>query len=219
MRGARATARPSSDDRRAAMLAIARAAFLREGYAAASVAEIAAKIGGSKATLYSYFPSKKDLFVAVIEDEVRRMFVPLFDMDETQEAPFVRSSRDSAGASSTCCWPRVRSGFFYRLVVAESARFPEVGQAAYQFGIHHRPRSSGRVFRRGDGAGRTAAGGGVGRGDAIPGFVLRRAAPEAAVRRRRRRRPRRRREAGKERRDDLSGRLRPPSEVSRAARA
>ena len=40
------------------MLDIARAAFLREGYAAASMSEIAAKVGGSKATLYSYFPSK-----------------------------------------------------------------------------------------------------------------------------------------------------------------
>ena len=66
------------------MLEIARAAFLREGYAAASMSEIAAKVGGSKATLYSYFPSKKDLFAAVIEEEVRRKFVPLFEMDETR---------------------------------------------------------------------------------------------------------------------------------------
>ena len=84
MRAARATARPRSDDRRAAMLEIARAAFLREGYAAASVSEIAAKVGGSKATLYSYFPSKKDLFAAVIEEEVRQMLAPLFEMGETQ---------------------------------------------------------------------------------------------------------------------------------------
>jgi AcrR family transcriptional regulator len=99
------------------------------------MAEIAAKIGGSKATLYSYFPSKKDLFVAVIEDEVRRMFVPLFDMDETQGAfrtvleRFARRFIDTLLAADSVA--------FYRVVVAESARFPEVGQAAYRFGVQH----------------------------------------------------------------------------------
>jgi AcrR family transcriptional regulator len=117
------------------MLGIARAAFLREGYAAASMSEIAAKVGGSKATLYSYFPSKKDLFVAVIEEEVRQMLAPLFEMDETQGdvrtvlERFGRRFLDLLLADDTIA--------FYRLVVAESARFPEVGQAAYQFGVQH----------------------------------------------------------------------------------
>jgi AcrR family transcriptional regulator len=115
------------------MLAIARAAFLGEGYAAASMAEIAAKIGGSKATLYSYFPSKKDLFVAVIEDEVRRMFVPLFDMDETQGAFHMVLERFAQRFLNLLLTEDSIS--FYRLVVAESSRFPEVGQAAYQSGV------------------------------------------------------------------------------------
>ncbi len=135
MRGARATARPRSDDRRAAMLEIARAAFLREGYAAASMSDIAAKVGGSKATLYSYFPSKKDLFAAVIEEEVRQRLAPLFEMNETQgDLPtvlerFARHFLDLLLAEDTVA--------FYRLIVAESARFPEVGQAAYQIGVQH----------------------------------------------------------------------------------
>jgi len=115
------------------MLEIARAAFLREGYAAASMSEIAAKVGGSKATLYSYFPSKKDLFVAVIEEEVRQMLAPLFEMDETQGGVrtvlerFARRFLDLLLTEDTIA--------FYRLIVAESARFPEVGQAAYQIGV------------------------------------------------------------------------------------
>jgi AcrR family transcriptional regulator len=135
MRAVRAIARPSSDDRRAAMLEIARAAFLREGYAAASMAEIAAKIGGSKATLYSYFPSKKDLFAAVVEEQAQQMFAPLFDMDEIQGdfraalERFARRFQESVLTDDAVA--------FYRLVVAESARFPEVGQAAYQFGVQH----------------------------------------------------------------------------------
>ncbi len=135
MRAARATARPRSDDRRAAMLAIARTAFLREGYSAASVSEIAAKVGGSKATLYSYFPSKRDLFAAVIEEEVRQILAPLFEMSETQGdvrtvlESFARRFLDMLLSEDTVA--------FYRLVVAESARFPEVGQAAYQIGLQH----------------------------------------------------------------------------------
>ena len=135
MRGAQANARPSSDDRRAAMLAIARAAFLREGYSAASVSEIAAKVGGSKATLYSYFPSKRDLFAAVIEEEVRLMLAPLFEMSETQGdvrtvlERFARRFLDMLLSEDTVA--------FYRLIVAESARFPEIGQAAYHIGVQH----------------------------------------------------------------------------------
>ena len=135
MRAARATARPRSDDRRASMLGIARAAFLREGYAAASMSEIAAKVGGSKATLYSYFPSKRDLFAAVIEEEVRQILAPLFEMSETQGdvrtvlERFARRFLDMLLSEDTVA--------FYRLVVAESARFPEIGQAAYQIGVQH----------------------------------------------------------------------------------
>jgi len=136
MRRARtAAARPSGGDRRAAMLEIARAAFLREGYAAASMSEIAAKVGGSKATLYSYFPSKKDLFAAVVEDQVEKMFAPLFEMRETQGdfrsalEQFARRFLESVLSDDAVA--------FYRLVVAESARFPEVGRAAYRFGLQH----------------------------------------------------------------------------------
>jgi len=135
MRAARATAAARSDDRRANMLEIARAAFLREGYSAASVSEIAAKVGGSKATLYSYFPSKRDLFAAVIEEEVRLMLAPLFEMSETQGdvrtvlERFARRFLDMLLSEDTVA--------FYRLIVAESARFPEIGQAAYHIGVQH----------------------------------------------------------------------------------
>ena len=135
MTGTRTAARPRSDDRRAAMLEIARAAFLREGYAAAPMSEIAAKVGGSKATLYSYFPSKKDLFAAVIEEEVEQMLAPLFEMDETQGD--VRTVLERFARRFLALALTEDTIAFYRLIVAESARFPEVGQAAYQIGVQH----------------------------------------------------------------------------------
>jgi AcrR family transcriptional regulator len=47
------------------IIEVAAKAFMETGYERTSMAEIAAGVGGSKATLYGYFPSKEELFVAV----------------------------------------------------------------------------------------------------------------------------------------------------------
>src|ERR1700749_1891570 len=54
--------------RREAILNVAREVFFEEGYAAASMSSIAARLGGSKGTLYNYFKSKEELFEAHIND-------------------------------------------------------------------------------------------------------------------------------------------------------
>jgi AcrR family transcriptional regulator len=46
----------------------ARSVFEEQGYERASMSQISERLGGSKATLYGYFPSKEELFVAVMED-------------------------------------------------------------------------------------------------------------------------------------------------------
>ena len=56
--------------RRKAILATAREMFLDQGYKPVSMSAIAARLGGSKTTLWSYFPSKPVLFMAVAEDLV-----------------------------------------------------------------------------------------------------------------------------------------------------
>jgi AcrR family transcriptional regulator len=55
------------DARREAILDAAQACFLAEGYAATSMSTIAARLGGSKGTLYSYVKNKEDLFAAVVQ--------------------------------------------------------------------------------------------------------------------------------------------------------
>ena len=54
-------------DRRNEILDVAGEIFLDQGFAAASMSAIAARLGGSKGTLYNYFPSKEELFRAHIE--------------------------------------------------------------------------------------------------------------------------------------------------------
>lgn len=51
-----------SETRRAAILAAAKVVFEEVGFALATMDEIAARVGGSKATLYRYFESKDALF-------------------------------------------------------------------------------------------------------------------------------------------------------------
>lgn len=58
--------RASPDERREHILDVASEVFVSEGYGAASMANIAARLGGSKATLYKYFPSKEVLFAAML---------------------------------------------------------------------------------------------------------------------------------------------------------
>src|SRR6202790_3714523 len=54
------------DSRREAILDVAAEVFMEVGYSAASMSIIAARVGGSKGTLYNYFKSKEELFEAYI---------------------------------------------------------------------------------------------------------------------------------------------------------
>ena len=62
--------RMNATDRRAAILAAARAAFARSGYQGAGTAAIAAAAGCSEAILYRHFDSKRDLLLAVLDEEI-----------------------------------------------------------------------------------------------------------------------------------------------------
>jgi AcrR family transcriptional regulator len=58
--------RVKSESRRQGIIDVACQAFRELGFEAASMSEISARVGGSKATLYNYFSSKEELFVAAM---------------------------------------------------------------------------------------------------------------------------------------------------------
>ena len=68
-----------SDAKRRAILDVASEVFLAQGYAATSMSEIAARLGGSKGTLYNYFRSKEELFSAFIVDTCQGPAMTYFD--------------------------------------------------------------------------------------------------------------------------------------------
>jgi TetR/AcrR family transcriptional regulator, mexJK operon transcriptional repressor len=122
-----------SDRRRRAILDVARETFLKEGYAAASMSEIAARLGGSKGTLYNYFRSKEELFAAFMDDACRAQADEVFDnlppIGEDLRGPLI--ALGSSFFTFLLSEPVVA---IHRLVVAESGRFPEVGRVFYETG-------------------------------------------------------------------------------------
>jgi AcrR family transcriptional regulator len=62
--------RVKTQDRRDAIIQAAMAVFSEVGFERASMAEIALRVGGSKATLYGYFACKEELYVAAMREAI-----------------------------------------------------------------------------------------------------------------------------------------------------
>ena len=67
-------ARVRTEEKRSEIVRIASDLFNDLGYDRCSMATISERLGGSKATLYGYFPSKEDLLRAVIKCEIASEF-------------------------------------------------------------------------------------------------------------------------------------------------
>ncbi|QXQ05365.1 TetR/AcrR family transcriptional regulator [Sphingosinicellaceae bacterium] len=117
-------------DRRQTIVDAARKSFLEDGYAATSMSGLLTTLGGSKATLWSYFHSKEELFAAVIEDVTTSFRTELQEglaLTEDLEATLISFCR---GFMSKICAPEAVAT--WRLVVAESGRFPEIGEIFFE---------------------------------------------------------------------------------------
>src|SRR5215469_11107284 len=127
--GARQAAK---DERREAIVSIAHEAFLSNGYSATSMSQIAAKLGGSKGTLYNYFSSKEELFAAVVGRKCEQFLAALYDAEvegvELREALMHAAERIIQLATSD---DTIKT---YRLVVGEGTRFPEIGRTVFASG-------------------------------------------------------------------------------------
>lgn len=128
---------PSRRDRkRGDIVGIAKQIFFEEGYAGASMAQIAARVGGSKATLYSHFASKEELFLAVVKEvaEQQPLAEALTDAQiksATKDAAAFRRWLQQFGADSLKRLTSFELLSLQRLSAAEAARLPEVGRAFF----------------------------------------------------------------------------------------
>ncbi len=106
--------------------------FLELGYGASTIDEVIRRVGGSKRTVYGYFPGKEALFVAVIDEVVGEIVRPLPDIDALSLG--VRETLLFVARQHMETVLSERHIALVRLVASESVRFPAIGRAYYEHG-------------------------------------------------------------------------------------
>lgn len=99
--------------------------FVEKGFAATRVEEVAARAGVSKGTLFLYFPSKEELFKAVVREAISGRFAEWEQELETFDG-------DSEALIRYCLhawWERIgmtQASGITKLVMSEAGLFPEI---------------------------------------------------------------------------------------------
>ena len=124
--------RDTESPKRHAILAAAGDLFVVQGYGAVSMDAIARAASVSKATLYAHFASKDVLFATIIREACRENvatgnFIPCADLD-------IVGALTDLGRQMLRFLLEPRTLAIYRVVISESARFPELGRGFYESG-------------------------------------------------------------------------------------
>lgn len=112
--------------RREAILAVAERLFLEQGYAATSMSAIAYELGGSKGTLWSYFPAKDVLFAAVVDratEAFQQHLTLILNSHDSIETTLHRFAHEFLQRVTSH-----KALALYRLVTGEANRCPETGR-------------------------------------------------------------------------------------------
>jgi AcrR family transcriptional regulator len=116
------------------LLDIATNVFLKHGYENANVSDITTRAGASKKTIYSRYPTKADLFIAVITrktNELQEIYAKTLVLKE----PLAKILEDF-GMSLLLSQSNPELRALYQVVVAESPEFPKLASAFWKIGPH-----------------------------------------------------------------------------------
>ncbi|MES2785147.1 MAG: TetR/AcrR family transcriptional regulator [Pseudomonadota bacterium] len=122
--------------------------FVEKGFAATKAEEVAARAGVSKGTLFLYFPSKEELFKAVVRENLSGRFAAW--NDEFQK--FEGSSADMLRYCMKVWWERVgatRASGITKLMISEARNFPELAAFYQQEVINPGQELIKRILKRG----------------------------------------------------------------------
>lgn len=119
-------------DKRRVILDVARNRFLTDGYVAAAMERVAREAGISTATLYSHFPSKTDLFEAVILDSTEAFAGQMRAVRLDQGRSCERVRAFTRAYARFLADPHVRA--VLRLIAAERHRIPMSARQVYERG-------------------------------------------------------------------------------------
>jgi AcrR family transcriptional regulator len=150
--------RRRKDARPAEIIAAARAEFVAKGYSLAKVDEIARRARVSKGTVYLYFPTKEQLFEAVIRADVLPVIERLRDAvladgegSAIDQLRFISDTmyREIAGTDRR---------FLTHLIIAEGPRFPWLTEFYHREILSKGQALLEAVLRRGESRGEIHAG-------------------------------------------------------------
>ncbi len=113
------------------ILVAARQVFLEAGYAAASMDAVAARANVSKATIYAHFENKRSLFEAVISGRCEETFANIGVPEDYTDA---RQALTHLAEHFLGLLLAPEALAIHRVVLGESPRLPEVGEAFYAAG-------------------------------------------------------------------------------------
>lgn len=125
-----------TESRREAIVEAAAQLFQEVGYGQASMNELAKRVGGSKTTLYAYFPSKESLFEAVIRTHATSHLSEATEglkADAAKGAPVTEALMRFGERMLTVLTNDARALAVYRLVIAESG-WSDVGELFHRSG-------------------------------------------------------------------------------------
>jgi TetR/AcrR family transcriptional regulator of autoinduction and epiphytic fitness len=120
------------DDRVSELLGVAAEVFIERGFEGASTNEIARRANCSKTTLYTRYPSKEKLFLAVLE---QRMELILSDFATAlqPELPIEQTLKDYGFRLMQLALSENQLGMI-RVISMEASRFPDLGRRFYELG-------------------------------------------------------------------------------------
>ena len=120
--------RMPEQDRGRLLCEAAESVFIRDGYAAASMDEVARQAGMSKRTLYQVFPSKAALFEATFSAAV----APLHLDTELEREPDLGIALSGILEASAWHLLSLRQTAIFRLMISEGQRSPELAEALHR---------------------------------------------------------------------------------------
>lgn len=126
--------RKKTEARRDAILAAAAEIFLESGFDAASMSEIAARVGGSKATLYNYFSSKEELLLEVLLDFGEKHASETLGMLQTHTSDDLKTGLQHFGTAYLKFVTSEQAIAIARLAIASGAR-SGIGRRFYELGV------------------------------------------------------------------------------------
>ncbi|AJY68881.1 hypothetical protein RW64_04325 [Geobacter sulfurreducens] len=122
-----------SDTKRQHILSVAAQVFQEYGFERTSMSEICARVGGSKATLYNYFPSKDELFFEVMTLSNNTEFEAVFRSTDPAADDIAASLRDFGRRWLTFLYsPNVKAN--RHLAISVSGR-SDLGRLMYERGV------------------------------------------------------------------------------------